>query len=315
MLGGEGGATEAYSEYAAERPRLSQRRRWGVFIGLQAAQEPFRCERDRPGVENDVVVREDEDAHHDEQDTSGPLHHRDERAIALEEAEERAERERREQERHAEPGGVGDQQSDAALNRLRRAGQRQDRAEDRSDAGRPADRERDAHRQRAEISGGLLANLQLSGPSQHTDPQHAGDVQPEDDDEGTADPTDEVAVVEEELAGGAERCAEAHEDQGKPEHEGQRVEHHPAAGGAREIRGEIADRHARDEGHVRREQREHARRQEREQPRAEGDDDADGTGHRAASRSMRDWAAALSQARGPTATAASRPSRSMTKLG
>src|SRR5258706_5113168 len=38
MLGGEGGATEAYSEYAAGRSRLSQRRRWGVFIGLLAFQ-------------------------------------------------------------------------------------------------------------------------------------------------------------------------------------------------------------------------------------------------------------------------------------
>src|SRR5712692_8064588 len=34
MLGGEGGATEAYSEYAAGRPRLSQRRRWPFLISL-----------------------------------------------------------------------------------------------------------------------------------------------------------------------------------------------------------------------------------------------------------------------------------------
>src|SRR6266536_2717510 len=66
MLGGEGGATEAYSEYAAavggeaagradasearRSPRLSQRRRWVVFIGLSEVEGEAGVQAVRPEV-------------------------------------------------------------------------------------------------------------------------------------------------------------------------------------------------------------------------------------------------------------------------
>src|SRR5256712_13718626 len=128
---------------------------------LQPLQEPVGGERDRPGVQDDVVVREDEDPDDDEDHTGGALDDRDERPIAVEEAEERAERRRRDQERQPEPGGVGYEQADAALDRLRRAGEREDRAPNGTDAGRPTRREGDADRERAQVACGLLADLPL----------------------------------------------------------------------------------------------------------------------------------------------------------
>src|SRR5881397_4440120 len=55
---------------------------------LQPLEEPVRSERDRPGVQDDVVVREDEDSDHDKDDSRRTLDHGDERAIALEERQE-----------------------------------------------------------------------------------------------------------------------------------------------------------------------------------------------------------------------------------
>src|SRR5207247_6589926 len=79
---------------------------------LEPLQEPVGRERDGPAVENDVVVGDDEHAHHDQDHTRHPLHDRDERTVALEELQERAERRGREEERNAEPRRVCGQQTD-----------------------------------------------------------------------------------------------------------------------------------------------------------------------------------------------------------
>src|SRR4029077_13876282 len=158
---------------------------------------------------------------------------------------------------------------------LGRTGQRQDRAEDRAHARRPADRERDADGEGAEISRRLLAELPLLRASEEADPENAHDVEPEDHDERAPDPTDPVAIVEQELPGGAERSAERDEDEREAQDERDGVDQNPAARRGREVRGEVGDGHARDERYVRRQERQPARRQERKKPRRERDREAE----------------------------------------
>src|SRR5881396_737671 len=260
---------------------------------LEPLEEPVRGERDGPGVEDDVVVGEDEHADHDQDQPCRPLDHRDERTVAPEEPQERA-----------EPRGVRGQQADAPSDVVGRRREGEDRAQDRPDARRPANRKRDADRERAEVACRLLPELPLLSAPEDPDSEHADDVQAEDDDEDPADPTDPVAVVEQELARRAERGAERHEDDREPYDEGQRVTQDPPAHRPREVRGEVGDGHARDERQVRRKERQHARRQEREESRAERDGDPEGFAHRdRSSPSISEWDASLSHSRGPSAIA------------
>src|SRR3989442_1622099 len=69
---------------------------------LEPLEEPVGGERDGPGVEDDVVVGEDEHAHHDQDQACRALHDRDEWTVAAEELQERAERPGRQEERNAE---------------------------------------------------------------------------------------------------------------------------------------------------------------------------------------------------------------------
>src|SRR5207237_337983 len=89
MRGGEGGATEAYSEYAAGRPRLSQRSRWAVFIRLLPLDGVAAVDGD--GRSGDEIGRgarqEDGDARHVLHDTpaagGGAAQHRVVQALDL----------------------------------------------------------------------------------------------------------------------------------------------------------------------------------------------------------------------------------------
>src|SRR2546426_343739 len=123
---------------------------------LEPLEKPVGGERDRPGVEDDVVVGEDEHAHDDQDHARGPLHHGNERAVAPESPQKGAERRGREEEREAESCGICDQQADAASDVLGSGREGEDRAEDRPDARSPADRECDADRERAEVARRLL---------------------------------------------------------------------------------------------------------------------------------------------------------------
>src|SRR2546427_354835 len=230
---------------------------------LEPLEEPVGGERDGPGVEDDVVVGEDEHAHHDQDQACRALHDRDEWTVAAEELQERAERRGCQEERNAEPRGVRGQQADAPPDVVGRRREGEDRAQDRPDARRPANRKRDADRERAEVACRLLPELPLLSAPEDPDSEHADDVQAEDDDEDPADPTDPVAVVEQELARRAERGAERHEDDREPHDEGQRVTQDPPAHRPREVRGEVGDGHARDERQVRRKERQPTRRRAR----------------------------------------------------
>src|SRR5262249_39237059 len=143
------------AELAGTRTWTFTRRR------LQPLQQPLGSQRDRPRVQQDVLVGDDEDADDDEQHAGPALDGRNERAVALEELEDRPERDRREQEWQPQAGRVGDEQPDAPRHRLGGAGERENRTQDRPHTGRPPDREGDADQQRAQIAGGLLADLPL----------------------------------------------------------------------------------------------------------------------------------------------------------
>src|SRR5207245_9372379 len=101
---------------------------------LEPLEEPVRGERDGPGVEDDVIVGEDEHAHHDQDQACRALHNRDEWTVAAEELQERAERRGRQEERNAEPRGVRGQQPDAPPSVVGRRREGEDRAQDRPDA-------------------------------------------------------------------------------------------------------------------------------------------------------------------------------------
>src|SRR5206468_9740615 len=209
---------------------------------------------------------------------------------------------------------VRDEQPHAARDRLGGAGERQDRAQDGADTRRPAHRERHAHDERPEVARRLLANLHGRRAAEDADAQHAGDVESEHDDQRAADHADRVAIPEQRLAGRAERRAEGDEHQREAEHEGDGVQQHAAARVGAEIAGQIADRHAGDEGDVGGKQRQHAGRQEREESRAEGDGHAERGAHQRSIACTSPCAAALSHERGPSATPVIVPSRSITKL-
>src|SRR5678815_650871 len=194
--------------------------------GLQALEEPVGSEAERPGVEDDVVVGDHEDADGDQEDSGRALHRGDEGAVALEEAEEAPEGDRGEKERDAEAGGVGEEERDALLHGRLAARERQDGAENGADARRPADGEGEADGEGADEARGLALDVQLLAPPEETDAQHPRDVQPEDHDEGAARNADPVAVVEQELAGSAEGRAEADEDGGEAGDERDGVEQH-----------------------------------------------------------------------------------------
>src|SRR5207244_11757210 len=66
---------------------------------LQPLEEPVRGEGDGPGVQDHVVVGEDEDSDDDEDDARRPLDHGNEPTITLEEREKRPERRRGDQKR------------------------------------------------------------------------------------------------------------------------------------------------------------------------------------------------------------------------
>src|SRR3990170_4350024 len=142
---------------------MGERIRSGKAISLETLEKPLGRETDRPRIEHDVVVRGDQHTDHHEQHARRPLHHVDQRPVALEEAQEDAESRREAEEWQAEPRRVGQQQPHALADGLLVAGQCQDGAQDGPDTGRPADREGQSHREGAEKPGGLAADLELAG--------------------------------------------------------------------------------------------------------------------------------------------------------
>src|SRR5439155_18340897 len=91
-----------FAEVAGTRP--------GTRTGLQPLEEPVRGERNRPGVEDDVVVREDEDADNDEDHSRRALADGYEATTPPEVREKEAERGRWRQKRQGETDRKGHQE-------------------------------------------------------------------------------------------------------------------------------------------------------------------------------------------------------------
>src|SRR5262249_49733727 len=185
---------------------------------------------------------------------------------ALEELEEGPERHRGQEKRHAKPGGVGDEQADAALDGARSSGQGQDRPEDRAHTRRPADREGEPDDEGTDVAGGFLAELELLGAAEEADTRQPRDVEAEYDDEETAGPTDPVAVLEEKRTGGAEGRPHRDKDDREPEHEGYGVEHHFSPRRRGQLSTQVRDRDTGDESEVRRQERQHTWGEEQTSP-------------------------------------------------
>src|SRR5215472_11670554 len=136
-------------------PRIT---RWSP-PNLQTSKQPLRRDADRPGVQQDVVVGGDENAHHHEENARRALDRRDQRAVALEEAQEEAEPEREGEERHAEPRRIGQEQAHAMPHRALTARQGEDGAEYGADARCPSNGEGQADREGPDEAGGLVPDL------------------------------------------------------------------------------------------------------------------------------------------------------------
>src|ERR1700730_1307357 len=115
------------------------------------------------------------------------------------------------------------------------ARQRENGAEDWPDARRPANREGQPHGEGADEARRLAADLELAGASEHAPLQHPGDIEAEEDNPDAAADPDPVAVLEEEVARGAEGSPEAHEDSGESGDECERVQEDPRALGHRDL--------------------------------------------------------------------------------
>jgi hypothetical protein len=112
--------------------------------------------------------------------------------------------------------------------------------------------------QGAQVPRRFFAEMPLRCPAEDTDPQQSGDGKAEDDDERPADPSNPVAVIEQESAGRAEGRPERDEDQREPCDERRGVKEHSPPCRRREVGAQIGHRHAGGEGEVRRKQWQYA---------------------------------------------------------
>src|SRR5205085_9195762 len=109
--------------------------------------------------------------------------------------------------------GVDREQYDAGADRLGGAGVDQDRGQDRSDARRPAGRERHAHQHRSQNAERLRGELLLALAGERGNGEYAGEEDSEQDDEHASDPPYRVLVLAQELTRDGGRGPERDEDQ------------------------------------------------------------------------------------------------------
>ena len=228
----------------------------------------------------------------------------------------------------AEAGGVGEQENRALDRRIPRGGEGQDAAEDDADAWRPADREdrAEAERRRPAPTGAhdpaaeplRESRLRITGscatrsreghcpggardrpccaglerpprPIERRDPEHAGEIQPEHDQEDASQLSQDRQVLEQRAGGIGRRDAEQREHRAEPNDVGERMAHREPA----RRRATVSTTHDGDRRElpdVGRHEREHARRQEAEQPRPDRDGDGEVVHQLAAVSSMAEGA-------------------------
>ena len=146
--------------------------------------------------------------------------------------------------------------------RVLRSGDRQDGAENRPDARRPAERERQAHHIGAPQAD-RLRHRQPALLHQERDRRDAEEMQPHDDDDDAGDFAEHVGIGVQHRAEHAGAGAKRHEHRGEAEHEDESRDHGlaPHARGGFRI-GKAFQRRAGQIDQIGRHQRQHAGRQE-----------------------------------------------------
>ena len=126
-----------------------------------------------------------------------------------------------EHERHAQPQRVGQQHRHAHQHMPLLGRQRQCRAEERPDAGRPPQREHDAEQHRR--AKAHLGVDRAAAAAEQRELDDAEVAKAEEDDHRAADDVDGRVVLLQQLPGGAGQRAHKHKDDGEPGHKAQRA--------------------------------------------------------------------------------------------
>ncbi len=137
----------------------------------------------------------------------------------------------------------------------------ENRGEDRSDAGRPAEGEGQSHHISAEEAERLL-HLRALFTIEQADLEEAEKVQPHRDDDHAREIGQKLQVLAQRLAKEARRRAERREDGAKAQDEEDGGKEDVAARAGAAFRREILHRHAGEEREIRGHERQDARRQE-----------------------------------------------------
>ena len=124
----------------------------------------------------------------------------------------------------AKPQGKQQQHRDPLHPVAARCGQHQRGAEERADAGRPADGKDQTEHHRRPESQLALFHVHLPVRVDKGDPDDAEEIEPEQDDRHTGDDVDHGFVFPKQAAEGAGECPQRYEHQGEPKDKAERIE-------------------------------------------------------------------------------------------
>src|SRR3989442_2149190 len=190
---------------------------------LQPTLEELGRQALQPPREQREAIGDEEDAQHDQQRSRDAVYPAEVGSEPLEPAEEAVERQGGADKRDGEPQGVGTEQRRAQPHTPLSGREREDRTQDRPDAGGPCRAEGDADERRAQVAERLARQLEPPLAHEKRWPQDAEQGQPEQDDDDAANPADPLARAQQQHAECRRRGAERDEDEGEAGHEPQRV--------------------------------------------------------------------------------------------
>ncbi len=212
-------------------------------------------------VQDEEVAGEKERPHGHEQQAADRLDSPVMRLQALERREDPGEAEADNQERNREPEPVDAEQQDTASQRSGRSGEREDRSQHWSNAGRPAEGKRDSERDRPAPPTRDSFDSACPAAAERPRPAEAEHREAEEDDQRAGDAVQPGALADQE--GADDRCARAECDEDAEEADeeerarGRNLTVDPLSALAQLLEADAADR-----GDVAGNQRENARRNE-----------------------------------------------------
>ena len=239
---------------------------------------------DQPGIELGEEAGEEGDAGEHQQPAHHPLDMRKMGAKARQEGGERLDGECGEDERQPEAERIDRKQPGALGDGCLRSRDREDRRQDRPDAGRPAEREGEPHHIGAPKPD-RLCHVDPRLPVQEGDRGEPEEMQAHDDDGDAGDDRELVRVEAQHRADHAGAGAERDEYRGESGDEQDRGKHGVAPHARRRLRiGEPLERRPRQIDQIGRHQRQHAGREKAHQPGEQRGKDGDVGGHDALMR-------------------------------